>query len=167
MVGSTYRLTSSAKAFTKYRIIQICCMGTGCSGRCEAHATLESTCLTDCSHGYFACLADFLVAKTAAAHTAGQIACATACCLSNCALTCMGSRTVRSSFSIMLLVLGEPWSILSSEHDNAFHLQFTGPCVVPFSLERENVILSTWLAQQSGQDFRIKQVSVLHRERWQ
>lgn len=35
-------------------------------------------------------------------------------------------------------------------------VQFTGPCVVPFSLERENLILSTWQVQQPGQDFRIK-----------
>lgn len=40
------------------------------------------------------------------------------------------------------------------------YLQFTGPNVVPFSLERENLILSTWQVQQSGQDFRIKLVRV-------
>lgn len=45
-------------------------------------------------------------------------------------------------------------------HHGECCLQFTGPNVIPFSLERENLILSTWLVRQSGQDFRIKLVSV-------
>ena len=40
-------------------------------------------------------------------------------------------------------------------------LQFTGPDVVPFTLERENLVLVTWQMQQSGEDFRIMQVTAL------
>lgn len=37
-------------------------------------------------------------------------------------------------------------------------LQIQGPDIMPFTLEKENLILGLWQVQQAGQDFRIKEV---------
>ncbi len=37
-------------------------------------------------------------------------------------------------------------------------LQIQSPDIMPFTLEKENLILGLWQLQQAGQDFRIKEV---------
>lgn len=39
-----------------------------------------------------------------------------------------------------------------------FLVQLQGPSIMPFTLEKENLILGLWQLQQAGQDFRIKEV---------
>lgn len=41
---------------------------------------------------------------------------------------------------------------------NSFLVQLQGPSIMPFTLEKENLILGLWQLQQAGQDFRIKEV---------
>ena len=38
-------------------------------------------------------------------------------------------------------------------------VQIQGPDIMPFTLEKENLILGLWQLQQAGQDLRIKEVS--------